>query len=243
MIVGPWRQGTLTRMLLYFPEFLNKWRQYAGRSGEDAGVVHWFPCPDEDTETTPFDPHYFFQSAWVARWLARNRPQKHVDVGSQNDLVAPLSAFVDVEFIDLRPLRVSLPGLQSLKGSVLELPYSSQTVQSISCLHVVEHVGLGRYGDPLDPGGTRKACAELQRVLSPGGYLYLSTPVGHERVEFNAHRIHDPGTILRYFGELELIEFSTVDDQGVFHRSASPDDARDFRYGLGLFCFTRGAAS
>ena len=45
---------------------------------------------------------------------------------------------------------------------------------------MLEHIGLGRYGDPIDPQGTEKAATELQRVLAPGGDLYLSLPIEKE---------------------------------------------------------------
>ena len=67
---------------------------------------------------------------------------------------------------------------------------------------MAEHIGLGRYGDPLDPLGTRKAAAELQRVLAPGGQLLFSLPVGRPRVEFNAHRVHDPHEVASWFDGL-----------------------------------------
>jgi hypothetical protein len=104
---------------------------------------------------------------------------------------------------------------------------------------VAEHIGLGRYGDPLDPLGTFKACKELQRVLASGGNLYFALPVGKPRVCFNAHRIHSPDQILEYFAELKLVEFSFVNDEGHFLQNVEPDIARDAKYGCGLFQFTK----
>ena len=117
---------------------------------------------------------------------------------------------------------------------------ANRSVPSVSCLHVTEHIGLGRYGDPLIADGTRLACAELQRVLAPGGHLFFAVPVGKERICFNAHRIHAPETIVGYFHELELLEFSGVTDQGYYGAHL---DLRDFSkncYACGLFWFKRG---
>jgi hypothetical protein len=40
-------------------------------------------------------------------------------------------------------------------------------------MHVVEHIGLGRYGEPMDEQGDLKAIEELKRVLAPGGICFL----------------------------------------------------------------------
>jgi hypothetical protein len=129
--------------------------------------------------------------------------------------------------------------LESIAGSVLAMPFGDRSLESLSCLHVAEHIGLGRYGDPLDPGGTVKAAAELQRVLREQGQLLFSLPVGRPRVCFNAHRIHDPRRIPEMFGELELIEFSGIDDRGTFVRRCDPADLAGERYACGLYRFTR----
>jgi hypothetical protein len=177
--------------------------------------------------------------AWAARRLLAERPARHVDVGSDVNFVGLLAAFTAVEFVDIRPLPLALPGLTVRAGSVLALPYPPRSVASLSCLHVAEHVGLGRYGDPLDPGGTRKAAAELARVLAPGGTLLFALPVGRERLCFNAHRVHAVPTVLRYFAELELVEFSAVDDAGALRENAAAGELGQAAYACGLFRFRR----
>ncbi|MBK8696763.1 MAG: DUF268 domain-containing protein [Deltaproteobacteria bacterium] len=122
---------------------------------------------------------------------------------------------------------------------LLSLPFADRSVPSLSCLHVIEHIGLGRYGDPLDPDGSLKALAELQRVVAPGGDFYLGVPIGRERVCFNAHRVLSPQTVLRALGELSLVEFSAVNDAGDLVRDARPEDFAKADYSCGLFHFTR----
>ncbi|WP_235852458.1 DUF268 domain-containing protein [Helicobacter vulpis] len=86
-----------------------------------------------------------------------------------------------------------------------------QSVESLSALCSVEHFGLGRYGDPIDPDGWRKALKSFQRVLKPGGKLYLSVPVGKEnRVCFNAHRIFHPSTIIETLDQMQIKEMSYI---------------------------------
>jgi SAM-dependent methyltransferase len=112
-----------------------------------------------------------------------------VDIGSHHKYVALLSKVIPVAYVDLRPPSIRLDTLAFVQGSVLDLPFGSRSVSSLSCLCVIEHIGLGRYGDPLDPYGTEKAVQELKRVMQPGGDLYVSFPVDDaNRTYFNAHR-------------------------------------------------------
>jgi hypothetical protein len=119
------------------------------------------------------------------------------------------------------------------------MPYDDNSLPSISCLHVAEHIGLGRYGDPLDPLGTKKAAKELSRCLARGGNLYFSLPVGKPKLCFNAHRIHSPWQILDYFPALKLVEFSGYDDQKRFVENADMRSFENAKYACGMFLFTK----
>jgi hypothetical protein len=193
----------------------------------------------DQTPGSPFDPHYLYQDAWAAREIHRRAPARHVDVGSRITFVAGLAAFVPVTFVDLRPLDAAVPNLESVAGDVLHLPFGQQSLESLSCLHVAEHIGLGRYGDPLNPQGTHEAARELARVLAPEGSLYFGLPVGRPRTNFNAHRVHDPLEVVSMFPELLLAEFGAVDDHGRYHEPADPADFRDAAWSCGLYRFKR----
>ena len=220
----------------YFLQYISYFRSNRSLQSKWADM---YPCLGDWTTTTPFDSHYFYQGAWLARKLRMESPLKHVDVGSSVMMLSVISAYVETEFVDLRPIDTNLSGLIARPGSILSLDFLDDSVPSISCLHVIEHIGLGRYGDPLDARGSIKAAAELQRVLSRGGRLYLSLPVGRERVCFNAHRVHSPSSVIRMFGKLRLIEFSWVDDVGRFHNNASHHMAEGQDYACGMFLFEK----
>jgi SAM-dependent methyltransferase len=220
--------------------FLTDRRAY--RDMPSAEPLHWrdvYPKLADRVGYSPYDSHYFHQDIWAARCIAELTPERHVDVGSRVDLVGFLTSLTNVTYVDIRPLGAEVERLESIAGSVLALPFADRSLESVSCLHVAEHIGLGRYGDPLDPLGTRKAASELQRVLRPGGQLLFSVPVGRPRVCFNAHRIHDPCEVPSMFDELDCAEFSSIDDTGVFERQRAPAELADASYGCGLYRFIR----
>ena len=198
-----------------------------------------YPCLTDWVSATPFDPHYLFQGAWLSRQLSLRSPGLHVDVGSSVTMLSVMTAWVPTAFVDFRPLRAGLSGLYPLAGSATCLPFADGSIHSLSSLHVIEHVGLGRYGDPLDPDGASRAAAELKRVLAPGGRIFLSTPIGRERVCFNAHRVFAPETVLAWFSGFVLAGFSFVDDAGKFHQEVAPSRAVGLDYGCGMFVFER----
>ena len=222
------------------PRYLLEWKIYNKRAPtQQISFRDSYPCLADRVVATPFDPHYFFQAAWLARRLHEKRPSLHVDVGSSAMMINVLSANVKTVFVDYRPLRARLSNLSSLAGDIVRLPFQDGSITSLSCLHVLEHVGLGRYGDPINPDGSLLAAADLQRVLKPGGTLFLSVPVGRERVCFNAHRVFASDTIRNFFQELRLKAFSLVDDAGRFNEEVQPETAAPLEYGCGLFEFVK----
>lgn len=211
------------------------------KDAEPINLLDTYPCLFDRTAKISVDSHYFYQDLWAFKKIYALKPELHVDVGSNVNFVGFLSAFTQVQFVDIRLLEVSNIGnLECIKGTILDLPYESNSLKSISCLHVAEHIGLGRYGDQLDPLGTKKAAAELSRCLAKGGNLFFSLPVGKPRLCFNAHRIHSPGQILGYFGNLKLVELSGTDNKKRFVENIDIDILENARYACGMFWFTKG---
>ena len=234
------------RLVMAFPRyvrFMTEWVRYKGMNGaERTRLVDTYPCLNDRTATSSVLRHYFFQDRWAFARIRENSATQHVDVGSRLDFIGFLTTLRKVTFVDIRPFVVPVDNLDSREGSILAMPYPDASVHSLSCLHVAEHIGLGRYGDPLDPAGTKKACAELQRILAVGGHLYFSLPVGKPRVCFNAHRIHSPAQILAFFSELSLVELSGITDDKRFIRNVDPELLTQSDYACGLFHFTRKQA-
>jgi SAM-dependent methyltransferase len=232
----------LIRRLRGYPRYVGDLFRYLRSAGaEPWSSISLRPMLEDKTATTGFDAHYVYLGAWAFRHIVTHRPERHVDIGAQIGWVTCLASITQVVFLDVRPFAGSVEGLQSRAGDILALPFGDRELSSVSCLHVAEHIGLGRYGDAIDPLGTRKAIAELARVLAVGGRLYFALPVGRPKVVFNAHRIHDPTTILQWFGEagVRVEEFAAVDDRARFCPHAQPQDFRDQRYACGMYLVRR----
>ena len=169
--------------------------------------IHLYPCFFDNTSSHEIDPTYFFQDSWAAKHIFNLKPSHHYDVGSSAKTLGILSQFVPLTMIDIRPLELELPNLFFKKGSILELPYEDNSLESLSSLCVVEHIGLGRYGDSIDSFGSEKAINELKRVLKTGGIILFSVPVDDEnKIYFNAHRAFTKDYILNLFNGFEVLE-------------------------------------
>lgn len=157
---------------------------------------------------------YFWQDLWAARHIHYHNPKTHYDIGSRIDgFIAHVCSFrSNVVLIDVRPLDKKIDGLGFIQADAKNLEnIENSSISSLSSLYAIEHFGLGRYGDEIDPEGSFKALKEIERVICKDGYFYLSVPIGKECLEFNAHRIFYPSTIIGEMKEMELIEFSTID--------------------------------
>ena len=185
--------------------------------------------------------HYFYQDMWAARKIFRVRPSRHVDIGSRIDgFIAHLLTFMEVEVIDIRPLTSQVDGLSFVQSDATHLKnIPDDSIESLSCLHAIEHFGLGRYTDPVDPSACYAAMSSMARVLKPGGRLYLGTPVGIPRLEFNSQRVFSPVSIVSHFNSLKLLSFACINDDGNFVAKSEPVELEKAKYSCGLFEFTK----
>jgi SAM-dependent methyltransferase len=196
-------------------------------------------CLHDATSQTGFDSHYINHPAWAARIVKQINPAKHIDISSALAFCSIVSAFVPVEFYDYRPAPLTLSGLKSGQADLCNLFFETGSVESISCMHTIEHIGLGRYGDPIDPDGDIKAINELKRVVKKNGHLIFVTPVGVPRIQFNAHRIYSYEMVLDLFSGFKLNDFSLVLDNNEFVSPAKAELVGQQRYGCGCFWFSK----
>lgn len=189
----------------------------------------------EATSTTAFDAHYLYHVAWAVRAITRLAPAVHVDISSSLYFSATLSATVPTQFYDFRSTPLDLDNLDCGQADLTQLPFENGTLESLSCMHTIEHVGLGRYGDPIDVNGDLRAAKELSRVVAPGGTLLMVVPVGMQKIEFNTHRIYSRNKLLEMFPDFEPVETALVRDDRRFVLNPPDEAFDDQRYGCGCF--------
>jgi hypothetical protein len=212
---------------------------------DQAGInikITEYPCLFDNTGITPIEPHYTYHPAWAARVLTQINPVKHIDISSTTNFGTMVSAFVPVEFYDYRPANIHLSNYTSGKADLTNLHFESNSIESLSCMHTVEHIGLGRYGDPIDVNGDIKAMKELERVVAKKGNLLFVVPIGNPRIEFNAHRIYAYDAIIKAFSGMILKEFSLIPDdfENTGYITNPPMELINKQnWGCGCFWFTK----
>lgn len=242
---------TIKRMLykikffLTFPLILKNYILFKKKD-----VLKRFPIPFssiqpslfENTPFTRFDTHYIYHTAWAARKVKEINAKEHVDISSSLYFSSIVSAFTPVYFYDFRPAKLNLSNLTSDAEDVTKLSFPDNSIDSLSCMHTVEHVGLGRYGDPIDPEGDIRATHELTRVLAKGGSLLFVVPIGKPRIQFDAHRIYSYAMVLEMFSGLTLKEFSLIPDnaltKGIIYNATEKESDKQ-EYGCGCFWFVK----
>ena len=121
-------------------------------------------------------------------------------------------------------------------------PELVNSADSVSCLHALEHFGLGRYGDPVDFDGWHKGLQGLTRMVQAQGLLYLSVPTARDqRIEFNAHRVFSlPFLRSALEPAFKIQSCSFVKDRGELMQDIDPHSAQanesfDSNYGCSIW--------
>jgi hypothetical protein len=233
------------RLAGQFPRFLRdlrRWRRLGGK------VSTLFPILGDWTDQAgEASGAYFHQDLLVARRIYEAKPHRHVDVGSRIDgFVAHVAVFREIEVIDIRPMGSHIRNVRFVQADLMRGTHGlAASTDSLSCLHALEHFGLGRYGDPIDPSGHLKGFRSLIELLKPRATFYLSFPIGRPTVEYNAHRVFDCQEVLSWPGSelLRLDRFDFVDDKGAAHENIGLDAMRgqcaQLKHGCGIYTFTR----
>ncbi|UCG57841.1 MAG: DUF268 domain-containing protein [Phycisphaerales bacterium] len=208
-----------------------------------------WPCLNErfsDSGTAKGD--YFHQDLLIARRIFANSPKLHVDIGSRIDgFVAHVASFREIEVFDIRPLESNIPNVKFTRADLMgELDKALvDYCDSLSCLHALEHFGLGRYGDPVKFEGYLDGLNNMYMILKKNGKFYFSVPIGPQQIRFNAHRVFSVEHLLELFdGKYTIDIFSYVDDGGDLYENvqltnSGVKDNFGCHYGCGIFEMTK----
>jgi len=220
-ILVKWKGKPDFRKYLRLKQQKQQYERQAKSSDASFPVTRLYPCYEDKSDTAGSLPlHYFFQDLYVAQRIFLNNPAKHIDIGSRIDgFVAQVAAFREIEILDIRPMNIGIPNVKFKQCDIMESNDElNDYSDSLSCLHALEHFGLGRYGDPIDYYGYLKGFNNIAKMLKQGGKFYFSVPLGEQRTEFHAHRVFS----LKYLLEMimpvyEIDNFSYINDQNEFH--------------------------
>lgn len=218
----------------------SEWRRQGGQVDKSYPILS-----DYIQSAGSIGGHYFHQDLLVAQHIFKTNPRRHVDIGSRIDgFVAHIASFRKIEVADIRPIPENVHDNLEFRRVDFMSTSDLGEADSVSCLHAIEHFGLGRYSDPIDINGHNKGIHNLVNLVAPGGHLYLSFPIGQaDEVHFNAHRIFHPTSILKHPAikkEMKLTSFHYVDDAGMLHKNQGVE-AVDYkvRYGCGIYIFQK----
>ncbi len=226
-----------------YNKFLKDKKEWLRQGGEITEIYKILK--DYKDPAGKIDTHYFHQDLLVANYISERNPKRHIDIGSRLDgFVAHVAAFRTIEVFDIRPMRKNLHKNIIFKQMDINDINMHEKADSVSCLHAIEHFGLGRYGDNIDINGHKKGLDNLISIVSDGGILYVSFPIGNfDQVVFNAHRIFQPKSILGYncvSKNLKLINFDYIDDDGIVHSNVNIHIHQiDTIYGCGIYTFQK----
>lgn len=161
----------------------------------------------------------FWESVWTASRIRENMPKEHYDIGSRLNgfLSIIISMGIPLKVIDVRPFPVDIEGMENIIDDATELKeFEDDSIESLSAVSSLEHFGLGRYGDKVNPEGCFDCFDNIQKKLKQNGRFYMTVPIGRERCCFNAHRVFNPLTIVNEFNRLRLVEFSYISNGRIY---------------------------
>ena len=224
----------------YFLDYI-KFKKQGGK------VTFFHPMLNDSVEQAGITKgHYFHQDLLVASYIYKAKPETHIDIGSRIDgFVAHVASFRKIQIIDIRNLnKIGHENISFLKLDLTKNDNPSLLSESVSCLHAIEHFGLGRYGDKIDPVGHIKAFNNILKILKKNGTLYISFPISkNNETHFNSQRIFNPNDIFSWptdGNKIGLKKFDYVDSQGNLNLNTKISDVENIKeYGCGIYTFKK----
>lgn len=230
----------LIKGLIHTPRYILEYLKFSATKNQDFKTIKLTPYLFDFQEKAGNNSgHYYHQDYLIAKKLFLKNPSNHLDIGGRIDgFVSCVSIFRSLDVLDIRELRNFNPNINFIKMDIINDEPKKQ-YDSLTCLHTIEHFGLGRYNDPIDFSGHIKGLNNINKLLKKGGTFYFSTPISKlNRIEFNGQRVFS----LLYLKKIllkdyKVIEFYYVDDQGNLNQDVDMDfeNTYNLKFGLGIF--------
>ena len=235
----------LKNYIKYYPKYLSQKFKFKKLGGN---ITHNYMILDDyNASAGSASGHYFHQDLLVASFIKKENPIKHIDIGSRIDgFVAHVASFREIDVMDIRNLEISEhKNINFIQKDMMDKNSLEENItDSISCLHAIEHFGLGRYGDKIDINGHINGFNNIIKMLKSGGKLYISFPIGkRNEIHFNAHRVFHHNDIFNWNESLDNIileRFDFVDDRGKLNLNKNLNtDCKEIKFGCGIYTFQK----
>jgi|TARA_B110000444_G_C18661041_1_gene510790 SAM-dependent methyltransferase len=235
----------LKNYIRYYPKYLSQKFKFKKLGGN---ITHNYMILDDyKASAGSASGHYFHQDLLVASFIKKDNPIKHIDIGSRIDgFVAHVASFREIDVMDIRNLEISEhKNINFIQKDMMDKNSLEENItDSISCLHAIEHFGLGRYGDKIDINGHINGFNNIIKMLKSGGKLYISFPIGkRNEIHFNAHRVFHHNDIFNWNESLDNIileRFDFVDDRGKLNLNKNLNtDCKEIKFGCGIYTFQK----
>ena len=234
------KKNLINNNLKYFLDYF-KFKKLGGQ------ITFFHPMLNDSQEQSGISKgHYFHQDLLVASYIFKSNPTNHIDVGSRVDgFVAHVASFRKIQIIDIRNLNeIGHENISFIKLDLTNDDSFSLLSDSVSCLHAIEHFGLGRYGDTVDPNGHIKGFNNILKIVKKKGTLYISFPISkNNEIHFNSQRVFNPNDIFNWptkENKIFLKKFDYVDGNGNLHLNIKINDIENIKeYGCGIYTFTK----
>ncbi len=192
------------------------YRQFASLKNNTRGFDLFEDYPRREDGIHPAD-YVDYQCAFAAGHLRRLNPEKILDIGSYRHFIIGALSHFNITTLDIRKRQPVCGNETIISGDAKAIKLPDNVFDLVITLCALEHFGLGRYGDELDPDADKKAFKEMVRVLKPGGRLVFTTSLTRAKpsIAFNAHRIYSMEMLRGFCADL------VCEDEAFFSRQIS----------------------
>jgi SAM-dependent methyltransferase len=184
-----------------------------------------------DSSTSAEEPftHYDAFYYWIAKEISQKKDLKILDVGGKKLINGWLSVANHVTSVNLTSPIDKLSKVDYVAADVTKsLPFNDDYFDVFISPVTLNLIGLGRYGDNIDPKAIPKFIQELSRCMKQNGIAYISVVLGNDQLLFNHHYIISFPTIKKLFTGWKIKAF-LIDNQEITLNSNSERFSEDLQ--------------